>query len=211
MGAQSYLRESTPSALHTGATARAASVATRKSNSPKPFSGSPRRFSKHFKFDKRFLLWAVSLISLWFQPSTSIARLASPMANEFTNNIVWRKDLAYVTQGNSSQTLDLYAPKKAKNVPLTVWIHGALFYLAPKRDFLLNRSRGGVLAQQRRGLRCRHEHHVGHFSQRRSGVTCHSDNSFTLLSGECDGLKNGGRGPGVREPDGCIVGPKQRR
>jgi acetyl esterase/lipase len=54
------------------------------------------------------------------------------MANDFTNDIIWRKDLAYVTQGSSSQTLDLYAPKKAKNVPLIVWIHGGAFLFGSK-------------------------------------------------------------------------------
>lgn len=44
------------------------------------------------------------------------------MAKEFTIDIVWRKDLAYVTHGGPSQTLDLYAPKKAKDVPLIVLV-----------------------------------------------------------------------------------------
>jgi acetyl esterase/lipase len=45
------------------------------------------------------------------------------MAKEFTIDIVWRKDLAYVTHGGPSQTLDLYAPKKAKDVPLQMDAH----------------------------------------------------------------------------------------
>jgi acetyl esterase/lipase len=57
------------------------------------------------------------------------------MTNEFTNDIVWRKDLAYVKQGSPSQTLDLYAPKKAKNVPLIVWIHGGAFLFGSKEGF----------------------------------------------------------------------------
>ncbi|MBV8275662.1 MAG: alpha/beta hydrolase [Verrucomicrobia bacterium] len=57
------------------------------------------------------------------------------MANEFTNDIAWRKDLAYVTSGSPSQTLDLYAPKKAKNVPLIVWIHGGAFFFGSKEGF----------------------------------------------------------------------------
>jgi acetyl esterase/lipase len=57
------------------------------------------------------------------------------MANEFTDDIVWRKGLAYVTQGSQSQTLDLYAPKKAKNVPLIVWIHGGGFLFGSKEGF----------------------------------------------------------------------------
>jgi acetyl esterase/lipase len=57
------------------------------------------------------------------------------MANEFTNDIVWQKNLAYVTQGGPSQTLDLYAPKKAKNVPLIVWIHGGAFFFGSKEGF----------------------------------------------------------------------------
>jgi len=46
---------------------------------------------------KRFLFCAVPLTSVWSQPSTTIAESASPMAKEFTSDIVWRKDLAYVT------------------------------------------------------------------------------------------------------------------
>jgi acetyl esterase/lipase len=75
------------------------------------------------------------LMSFWSQSSTSIAGSASPMANEFTNDIVWRKNLSYVTQGSPSQILDLYAPKKAKNVPLIVWIHGGAFLFGSKEGF----------------------------------------------------------------------------
>jgi acetyl esterase/lipase len=57
------------------------------------------------------------------------------MAKEFTSDVVWRKDLAYVTQGGPSQTLDLYAPKKAKDVPLIVWIHGGAFLFGSKEGF----------------------------------------------------------------------------
>ena len=53
------------------------------------------------------------LTSVWSQPLTTIAGSASPMAKEFTSDIVERKNLAYVTHGGPSQTLDLYAPKQA--------------------------------------------------------------------------------------------------
>ena len=46
-----------------------------------------------------------------------------------------RKNLAYVTHGCPSQTLDLYAPKKAKQVPLIVWIHGGAFLFGSKEGF----------------------------------------------------------------------------
>jgi hypothetical protein len=95
---------------------------------------------------KRLLLWAVSLMSFWSQPSTPIAGSASPMANEFTNDIVWRKELAYVTRGSPSQTLDLYSPKKAKNVPLIVWIHRGAFFrhhrLEGKKDLFTGEGIG---------------------------------------------------------------------
>jgi acetyl esterase/lipase len=84
---------------------------------------------------KRFLFYAVPLMSVWFQPSTTMAASASPMAKEFTSDIVERKNLAYVTQGGPSQTLDLYAPKKAKQVPLIVWIHGGAFLFGSKEGF----------------------------------------------------------------------------
>ena len=34
------------------------------------------------------------------------------MAKDFTSDIVGRKNLAYVTHGSPSQTLDLYAPNQ---------------------------------------------------------------------------------------------------
>jgi acetyl esterase/lipase len=84
---------------------------------------------------KRLLFCPVLLMSLWSKPSTTLAGSASPMAKEFTSDIVWRKDLAYVTHGGPSQTLDLYAPKKAKDVPLIVWIHGGAFLFGSKEGF----------------------------------------------------------------------------
>ena len=63
------------------------------------------------------------------------------MAKEFTSDIVERKNLAYVTHGGPSQTLDLYAPKKAKEVPLIVWIHGGAFLFGSKEGSRSNRSR----------------------------------------------------------------------
>lgn len=59
------------------------------------------------------------------------------MARDFTSNVVWRKDLAYVTHGSPSQTLDLYAPRQAKGVPLIVWIHGGAFLFGSKEGFPL--------------------------------------------------------------------------
>jgi hypothetical protein len=82
---------------------------------------------------KPFLFCAVLLTSVWSRLSATLAGSASLMAKEFTSDIVWRKDLACVTHGGPSQTLDLYAPKKAKNVPLIVWIHGGLLSLWLKR------------------------------------------------------------------------------
>ena len=63
-------------------------------------------------------------MSVCSQPSITITESALPMAKEFTSDIVERKNLAYVTHGGPSQTLDLYALKKGKEVPLIVWIHG---------------------------------------------------------------------------------------
>jgi acetyl esterase/lipase len=57
------------------------------------------------------------------------------MAEAFTSDIEWRKDLAYVTHGGPSQTLDLYAPKQATAVPLIVWIHGGAFLFGSKEGF----------------------------------------------------------------------------
>jgi hypothetical protein len=61
---------------------------------------------------KSFLFYALPLMSVWSQPSTTIAGSASPMAKDFTSDIVGRKNLAYVTHGSPSQTLDLYAPNQ---------------------------------------------------------------------------------------------------
>jgi hypothetical protein len=68
------------------------------------------------------LFCAALLASVWSRLSTTLAESSSLMAKEFTSDIVWRKDLAYVTHGGPSQTLDLYAPKKAKDVPLIVLV-----------------------------------------------------------------------------------------
>jgi acetyl esterase/lipase len=57
------------------------------------------------------------------------------MAKEFTSDIVERRNLAYVMHGGLSQTLDLYAPKKVKKVPLIVWIHGGGFLFGTKGGF----------------------------------------------------------------------------
>jgi len=96
-------------------------------------------------------------MSVCSQPSITIAESALPMAKEFTSDIVQRKNLAYVTDGRPRQTLDLYAPKQAKEVPLIVWIHGGAFLFGSKEgspvepvpvDLLLEgmRSRRSIIA-----------------------------------------------------------------
>src|SRR3984957_17629211 len=57
------------------------------------------------------------------------------MVKEFTSDIVERRSLAYVMHGGLSQTLDLYSPKKARKVPLIVWIHGGGFLFGTKGGF----------------------------------------------------------------------------
>jgi acetyl esterase/lipase len=42
---------------------------------------------------------------------------------------------AYQTHGSQDQTLDLYAPKEAKNAPLIIWIHGGAFLFGSKEGF----------------------------------------------------------------------------
>ncbi len=69
------------------------------------------------------------------QLTTTIAGSASTMAKEFTSDIVEQKNRAYVRHGGRRQTLDLYAPKKAKEVPLIVWIHGGAFLFGSKEGF----------------------------------------------------------------------------
>ncbi len=57
------------------------------------------------------------------------------MTKAFTSDVVWRKDLAYVTGGGPSQTLDLYAPRQGKEVPLIVWVHGGAYLFGSKEGF----------------------------------------------------------------------------
>jgi acetyl esterase/lipase len=57
------------------------------------------------------------------------------MAKEVASDIVVRKNLGYVTQGRPRQILDLYAPRKARNVPLIIWIHGGAFLFGSKEGF----------------------------------------------------------------------------
>ena len=57
------------------------------------------------------------------------------MAKGFTSDVACRKDLAYVTYGGSSRTLDLYAPQGAQGMPLIVWIHGGAFLFGSKEGF----------------------------------------------------------------------------
>jgi acetyl esterase/lipase len=84
---------------------------------------------------KRLLFGAVLLMSICCLSSKHLAEPASTMAKAFTSDIVWRRDLTYVTHGGPSQTLDLYAPKKATGVPLIVWIHGGAFLFGSKEGF----------------------------------------------------------------------------
>jgi acetyl esterase/lipase len=84
---------------------------------------------------KRLLFCAVLLMSICCLSSKHLAEPASTMAKAFTSDIVWRRDLTYVTHGGPSQTLDLYAPKKATGVPLIVWIHGGAFLFGSKEGF----------------------------------------------------------------------------
>jgi acetyl esterase/lipase len=57
------------------------------------------------------------------------------MAKEVASDIVVRKNLGYVPHGRPRQILDLYAPRKARNVPLIVWIHGGAFLFGSKEGF----------------------------------------------------------------------------
>ena len=57
------------------------------------------------------------------------------MAKEITSDVGWRKDIAYVIHGSPRQTLDLYAPKKGKDLPLIVWIHGGAYLFGSKEGF----------------------------------------------------------------------------
>jgi acetyl esterase/lipase len=57
------------------------------------------------------------------------------MAKEFTSDVVCRRNLSYVTHGRPSQTLDLYVPRKAREIPLIVWIHGGAFLFGSKEGF----------------------------------------------------------------------------
>jgi acetyl esterase/lipase len=84
---------------------------------------------------RNFLFYAVLLTTVWSRPLTTMAGSALPMAKEFTSDIMQRKNLAYVTHGGPSQTLDLYTPQKAKQVPLIVWIHGGAFLFGSKEGF----------------------------------------------------------------------------
>ena len=84
---------------------------------------------------KSFLFCTVLLTTIWSRPLTTMAGSASPMTKEFTSDIIQRKNLVYVTHGGPSQTLDLYSPKKAKQVPLIVWIHGGAFLFGSKEGF----------------------------------------------------------------------------
>ena len=65
----------------------------------------------------------------------SVAGLASAMAKQFTSDIVKRENVAYTNEGSSAQSLDLYASKEAKNVPLIIWIHGGAFLFGSKEGF----------------------------------------------------------------------------
>jgi acetyl esterase/lipase len=85
--------------------------------------------------EKSFLFRTVLLTTIWSLPLTTMAGSATSMAKEYISDIIQRKNLAYVTQGGPSQTLDLYAPEKAKQVPLIVWIHGGAFLFGSKEGF----------------------------------------------------------------------------
>ena len=45
-------------------------------------------------------------------------------------------DLAYVTNGSSSQKLDLYLPKKGRDLPLILYVHGGAFCMGDKRKWI---------------------------------------------------------------------------
>lgn len=50
------------------------------------------------------------------------------------NNYQTHRDIAYVTNGHPRQTLDLYVPDGATNLPLLIWIHGGAFRMGSKAD-----------------------------------------------------------------------------
>jgi len=48
-----------------------------------------------------------------------------------------KRDLPYVHKGHERQVLDVYAPPKAKNLPVVFWIHGGGWQTGDKKDVQL--------------------------------------------------------------------------
>ena len=53
-------------------------------------------------------------------------------ADALSPEIIVHRDLVYVINGHSRQTLDLYLPRSAKPSPLIIWIHGGAFRMGSK-------------------------------------------------------------------------------
>jgi acetyl esterase/lipase len=51
-------------------------------------------------------------------------------------NAVVYPDLSYTTSGSSSQKLDLYLPKKGRDLPLIIYVHGGAFCMGDKRKWI---------------------------------------------------------------------------
>lgn len=66
------------------------------------------------------LRWLIALIVIALAPAVSFAK------TEVRNGVRIERDIPYVTDGDPSQSLDIYLPEKAseKPLPLLVWIHG---------------------------------------------------------------------------------------
>ena len=69
-----------------------------------------------FSVSIRKLAWSVAVCLCW-----AVCSLA-----EAADNVRVEKDIAYVTEGDVSQKLDLYLPAQPadKPLPLIIWVHG---------------------------------------------------------------------------------------
>jgi acetyl esterase/lipase len=79
----------------------------------------------------------VAVLSGVAAPSSTLAQQrALPEPPEASERATAYRDLAYVPDGHARQKLDLYVPDGRERLPLIIWVHGGVFRVGSKEDYV---------------------------------------------------------------------------